>query len=99
MNFQYLDDLDCEWPNSSFDLKETVFSLNENSLEKCSNEEKAEEIETSSKGLTLKELPSHLKYAFLEPEKERHVVISVALTKHEEQKLLENLRKYKEEIA
>ena len=33
MNFQYLDDLDCEMLNSNFDLKETVFSLNENSLE------------------------------------------------------------------
>ena len=45
MNFQYLDDLDCEWLNSSFDLKETVLSLNENNTEKSSsNEEKA--IET-----------------------------------------------------
>ena len=45
MNFQYLDDLDCEWLNSSFDLKETVLSLNENSIEKSSsNEEKV--IET-----------------------------------------------------
>ena len=65
MNFQYLDDLDCEWLNSSFDLKETVFSFNENSLEKCSNEDKVEETKMSSEGLTLKELPSHLKYAFL----------------------------------
>ena len=30
MNFQYLDDLDCEWLNSNFNLKETVLSLNEN---------------------------------------------------------------------
>ena len=99
MNFQYLDDLDCEWLNSSFDLKETIFSLNENCPKKCSNEEKVEETKTSSKGLTLKELPSHLKHAFLEPEKARHVVISVALTDHEEQKLLEILRKYKQAIA
>ena len=70
MNFQYLDDLDCEWLNSSFDLKETVFSLNENSPEKCSNEEKVEETETSSEGLTLKELPNHWMYTFLEPEKQ-----------------------------
>ena len=84
--------------NSSFDLKETVFSLNENSLKKYSNEEKVEETETSSKGLTLKKLPSHLKYTFLEPEKARHTIL-VALTEHEEQKLLEILRKYKEAIA
>ena len=28
MNFQHLDDLDCEFMTSSFDLKNTVFSLN-----------------------------------------------------------------------
>ena len=42
MNFQYLDDLDCEFLNSSFDLKEIVFSLNENSTEKSSNNEEKE---------------------------------------------------------
>ena len=47
----------------------------------------------------MKELPRHLKYAFLEPEKEKPVIISAALTKLEEQKLLEILRKYKEAIA
>ena len=40
-----------------------------------------------------------MKYVFLEPEKERPVIISVALTEYEEQKLLETLRKYKEAIA
>ena len=47
----------------------------------------------------MKELPSHLKYAFLEPEKRKPVIISTALTEAEEQKLLEILRKYKEAIA
>ena len=47
----------------------------------------------------MKEFPSHLKYAFLEPEKARNVIISAAFTEHEEQKLLEILRKYKEAIA
>ena len=55
--------------------------------------------ETSAKGLTLKELPSHLKYEFLEPEKRKPVIISAALTEAEEQKLLIILRKYKEAIA
>ena len=99
MNFQYLDDLDCEWLNSSFDLKETVFSFNEKSLEKCSNEDKAEEMKMSSEGLTLKELPNNLKYAFLELEKVRHVIISTTLTEHEEHKFLEILRKYKQAIS
>ena len=47
----------------------------------------------------MKELPNHLKYAFLESEKGKPVIISVALTKIEEQKLLRILRKYKEAIA
>ena len=73
--------------------------MNEKNREKCSNEENVEEIETSSKGLTLKKLPNHLKYVFLEPEKVRPVIISVALTEHEEHKWLEIVRKYKEAIA
>ena len=47
----------------------------------------------------MKELPSHLKYEFLEPEKRKPVIISSALTEAEEQKLLAILRKYKEAIA
>ena len=74
--------------------------MNENSTEKSSsNEEKAIETKTSSKGLTLKKLPRHLKYAFLEPKKAKPVIIPIALTKLEEQKMLEILRKYKEAIA
>ena len=99
MNFQHLGVLDIEFLNSNFESKEAVLSIDENSIEKCSNEDKAKEIETSSKGSTLKELPSHLKYAFLEPKKAKHVIISAALTEPEEQKLLETLRKYKEVIA
>ena len=47
----------------------------------------------------MKELPRHLKYAFLDPEKAKPVIIPTALTELEEQKLLEILRKYKEAIA
>ena len=47
----------------------------------------------------MKELPSHLKYEFLEPEKRKPVIISAALTEAEEKKLLVILRKYKEAIA
>ena len=45
------------------------------------------------------ELPKHLKYVFLQPEKGKTVIISVGLTKLEEKKLLENLKKYKESVA
>ena len=74
--------------------------MNENSTEKTSNnEEEEKETETSLEELiTLKELPSHLKYAFLEPEKAKPVIILATLTEHEEQKLLKILRKYKEAI-
>ena len=47
----------------------------------------------------MKELPSHLKYAFLELENRKPVIISVALTKYKEQKLLKILRKYTEAIS
>ena len=47
----------------------------------------------------MKELPNQLKYAFLEPEREKPVIISIALTESEEQKRLETLIKYKETIA
>ena len=98
INFQYLDVLDVEFLNSNFESKEAVLSIDKNIIEKCINEKKAKEIEISSKGLTFKELPRHLKYAFLEPEKEKPVIISPALIEHKEQKLLETLRKYKEAI-
>ena len=45
MNFQYLDILNVEFLNSSFESKEIVLSIDENNTEKCSNEQKAEEIE------------------------------------------------------
>ena len=47
----------------------------------------------------MKELPSHLKYSFLEPEKGKPVIISATLTEIEEQKLLKILRKYKEALS
>ena len=47
----------------------------------------------------MKELPNHLKYEFLEPERRKPVIISTAFTEAEKQKLLEILRKYKEAIA
>ena len=49
--------------------------------------------------MILKELPEHLKYAFLQPEKAKPIIISAGLTELEEQKLLEILKKYKKAIA
>ena len=49
--------------------------------------------------MILKEFPEHLKYAFLQPEKEKPVIISTALTELEEQRLLEIIKIYKDAIA
>ena len=76
MNFQYLESLDCEILPSNLFNRETISSINENSQDKvCSQKQKTHEQETSAEGLTLKELPSHLKYGFLEPEKRKPVII------------------------
>ena len=70
MNFQYLESLDCEVLSSNLFNKETVLSINENSQDEVSSQkQQTHEKETRAEGLTLKELPSHLKYEFLEPEK------------------------------
>ena len=53
MNFQYIEDLEVEFLNSSFELKETILSLNENMIEKLiSSKENGQEVEKSSEGIT-----------------------------------------------
>ena len=100
MNFQCLESFDCEVLPSNLFNKETVSSINENNKDEVSSKkQQTHEQEISAEGLTLKELPNHLKYEFLKPEKRKPVIISVALTEVEEQKLLVILRKYKEAIA
>ena len=70
MNFQYIESVDHELLHSSLQNREIVLSLNENSQKNSSSQEKrVTKPETSAEGLILKELPSHLKYAFLEPER------------------------------
>ena len=100
MNFQYLEHLEVEFLISNLKHKDSVFNVRENNAEKSSSyEEEVVEENKSSEGLILKELLEHLKYAFLQPEKGKLVIISAGLTKLEEQKLLETLRKYKEAIS
>ena len=75
MNLQYLQSVDYELLHSSLKNIEIVLNLNEKNTENsCSSENKAFEQETSAEGLILKELPSHLKYAFLEPKKTKPVI-------------------------
>ena len=81
MNFQYLECFDVEFLNSNFELKKAVLSLNESSAKKSSSyERKVSEVNTSSKGLILNELPNYLKYAFLEAGKSKPIIISAYLT-------------------
>ena len=47
----------------------------------------------------MKELPSHLKYAFLESEGVKPVIISATLNENKKQQLIRILRNYKEAIA
>ena len=99
-NFQYLEHLEIEFLDPNVKLYKAALSVEENNAQKSSSykEEDAEE-NTSSEGLILKELLQHLKYAFLQHEKGKPVIIRDGLTELEEHKLLETLRKYKEAIA
>ena len=65
----------------------------------CGCEGKAQEAETSSKGLILIKLPKHLKYAFLGAEKSKTVIIVADLTEERELKLIKILKKHREAIA
>ena len=68
MNFQYLESVDYELMHSCSQNMEIVLTLKENNQENSSSQEKKiTKPETSVEGLILKELPSHMKYDFLEP--------------------------------
>ena len=81
-------------------MKKAVLNVEEANIEKSNSyEEEVANVNNSSEGLILKELPKHLEYAFLQLEKGKPVFISVELNELEKQKLLEILRKYHEAIA
>ena len=67
MNFQYPEGVNSDFLHFSLHSTEQVMSLKQNGMTKeDNNEEKEFHQETSAEGLVLKELPSHLKYAYLE---------------------------------
>ena len=100
MNFQYPEGVNSDFLHISLHFTENVMSLKQNGMTKGdNNEEKEFNQETSAEGLVLKELPSHLKYAYLELPRSKLVIISARLYYAEEQKLLEILKKYLESIA
>ena len=76
MNFQYLEHLEVEFLDSNVKLKKAVLGVEENNTEKSNSyKEEDAEVNKSSKGLILKELPKHLRYAFLQPEKGKSVIM------------------------
>ena len=100
MNFQYLEGFDSDFLHINLHSTKKVMSLEQNGIKQRDKiEEKEFHQETSEEGLVLKELPSHLKYAYLELPKSKPVIISARLSDAEEQRLLEILRKHKESIA
>ena len=77
INSQYIEDDYSDCPYNCFHSIETVLSLKQNRNDKGENNEKGEiHQETNEEGLVLKELPSHLKYAYLELPKRKPVIIS-----------------------
>ena len=100
MNFQYLKCVNADFLHLSLYSTERVLSLKQNSMENGDHKEEKEFLqETSTEGLVLKELPSHLKYAYLELPKSKPIIISARLSDDEEQKLLKILNNYQESIA
>ena len=76
MNFQYLECVNADFLHISLYSTEKVLSLKQNSMDNgANNEEKEIHQETSTKGLVLKELRIHLKYAYLELPKSKPVII------------------------
>ena len=100
MNFQYIEGVNYDFTHISLHSTENVMSLKQNNMDNGDNKEEKEfHQETSIEGLVLKELPSHLKYAYLELPKSKPVIISARLSDAEEQKLLKILKNYQESIA
>ena len=100
MNFQHPEGFDSDFLHINLHSTEKVMSLEQNRIkQRDKNEEREFHQETSEEGLVLKELPSHLKYAYLELPRNNPVIISARLSDAEEQRLLEILRKHKESIA
>ena len=66
----------------------------------CEIEKSAKEmVKEKKEGPVLKQLPDHLRYAFLGGESEFPVIISSALSEEEENKLIEVLRRHKGALA
>ena len=84
----------------------TIDFANDQDIDECveevmmiNEEPRYEELPMDEPNLELKTLPSTLKYAFLDEEKAKPVIISSKLDRKQEEQLLEVLRKNKEAIG
>jgi hypothetical protein len=89
-------------PNIEQEIEEFLKELDsQKEVSPC--EAKIEELKDGPKPvevkLELKTLPSHLKYAFLEANDSKPVIISSSLTTHEENSLIQVLKDNKEAIG
>ena len=73
--------------------------MREEILPLFNGEETQEAVKEEPPKLMLNSLPTELKYAYLEENKQSPVVISSSLTTHQEDCLLEVLRRYKKVIG
>ena len=84
-NSLYNENMEKEEPIAEAELTEVMMSLSEEKIyDLRSNEVKMQEEEKSFEGHILKELPKHLKYAFLGEEKSKPMIIATYLTVEKE---------------
>src|SRR3954470_8366707 len=87
------------------EVKEVMNDLNslpireQQTSQELTREEKIDDGKEDVPKIELKQLPSHLRYAFLDAEKSYPVIINASLNELEEEKLLRVLRRYKEAIG
>ena len=86
MNFQYIEGFDSDSLHFNLHSTEKVMNLEQKEIKKREKiEEKEFHQETSEEGLVLKQMPSHLKYAYLELPKNKPIIISARISDVEEQ--------------
>ena len=94
-----------KYPSRASEDLGAIDFANDQDIDECveevmmiNKEARYEELPMDEPTLELKTLPSTLKYAFLDDEKAKPVIISSKLDLKQEEKLLEVLRKNKEAI-
>ena len=82
INSLHNEDLDGKVLNENVEFTKTILSLCEESSDESSrsSEVKVQDVEKSSKWLILKEVPKHLKYAFLGDERYKPMIFAADLT-------------------